>query len=164
MFQPIQDSKDDQITHNATRMQKLTDIENAVQQQQQSSDVYTTAAHGSNVTCKLCNCPFSDAVVLEQHLREIHKTFACIVCKKSFNSISGYHTHKIEIHNEVADSAGLRYICRICGKSFSRRSRLIEHEKRHSDLRLFQCLYCERSYKHKHNMAFHMFNAHGHKK
>jgi hypothetical protein len=113
------------------------------------------------VFCKICRRSFSEVKLLETHLREKHSVYACVVCDKSFISISGYNTHKIEVHDDDTDSCGFRCICKTCGKSFSRKSRLILHERKHSNIKLYECQICHRSYKHKANLTSHLTLVHG---
>lgn len=126
-----------------------------------ASNEQATKQQQPTVVCKICRRSFSEVKLLEIHLREKHCVYACVVCDKSFISISGYNTHKIEVHDDNTDSCGFRCICKTCGKSFSRKSRLILHERKHSNIKLYECQICHRSYKHKANLTSHLTLVHG---
>ena len=53
-----------------------------------------------------------------------------------------------------------RYICKTCGKGFTRPSHLKIHERIHTGLRPFVCSFCNRSFNQKGNLKSHLYAYH----
>ena len=53
-----------------------------------------------------------------------------------------------------------RYVCKTCGKGFTRPSHLKIHERIHTGLRPFVCSFCNRSFNQKGNLKSHLYAYH----
>ena len=77
----------------------------------------------SEYVCITCGTSFSQRWSLRRH-KKIHagETLACEECDKNFSSKNTLNRHKINHHTTKGS-----YLCCICGKSFNRRHRLLDH-------------------------------------
>lgn len=97
-------------------------------------------------------CPHCDRIcVCKSHLQRhilIHtgenRTFACpkSSCNKLFTS-----KYAVDIHLEIHDGRRKRpFLCSTCGKSFTTKNVLLEHENIHSNSRPMKCEVCDKGF------------------
>ena len=83
-------------------------------------------------TCVTCGKVFKWKISLKEHLR-IHsgeRPHACAVCKKVFRQRSGLSNHMKTAHSDEV-SVVSRYVCTLCGYSFTESHYLSRHIKTH---------------------------------
>jgi hypothetical protein len=68
--------------------------------------------------CSVCQTSFSTAKSLEQHVANNEHEIRCVACVKTFSSLAGIRAHRMSCHQSDLN------VCRICGKSFSKKSYL----------------------------------------
>lgn len=113
-----------------------------------------------NYHCKFCLAVFSHDTQLREHLQNKHnKSYVaiCKICGKAFFSSLGYKQHLDFVHFKTEARPGVE--CKVCGKCVPCQSQLVRHMRRHSSEKLFTCVYCNRSYKHKHDLKVHICKA-----
>ncbi|ESO03264.1 hypothetical protein HELRODRAFT_112195 [Helobdella robusta] len=113
--------------------------------------------------CQPCDKIFHSIEEWNQH-KIIHKTvecFSCHVCCNKFRSAAGLQLH-IRMAHELtplsdggAPSADSSFTCSMCGKVFSKKSKLTAHEKTHTNEKQFKCELCNNVYSSKTNMMQH---------
>ncbi|KAK3849047.1 hypothetical protein Pcinc_044184 [Petrolisthes cinctipes] len=102
--------------------------------------------HGEYKRYPCENCPrvFTDAVILQKHIRNQHagaRSHACPECGKTFATSSGLkqHTH---IHSSVKP-----FQCEVCFKAYTQFSNLCRHKRMHADCRLqIKCTKCGQAF------------------
>ncbi|XP_063889664.1 histone-lysine N-methyltransferase PRDM16-like isoform X4 [Scylla paramamosain] len=102
--------------------------------------------HGEYKRYPCENCPrvFTDAMVLQKHIRNQHagaRSHACPECGKTFATSSGLkqHTH---IHSSVKP-----FQCEVCFKAYTQFSNLCRHKRMHADCRLqIKCTKCGQAF------------------
>lgn len=101
--------------------------------------------------CVYCKQVFAKQEILNAHMDEAHR-YSCLPCVKVFGTSSGLYSHKRMYHG----TGGKDLLeCKICGKKVLSKARLEIHERSHSESRMFQCLQCNKSYKHKYSLDMH---------
>lgn len=63
---------------------------------------------------------------------------------------------KMQGNNKDGKSKGRPHACKVCSKSFLRKSNLVDHLRLHANLRLYQCEYCEKSFVQAGNFKSHL--------
>lgn len=101
-------------------------------------------------TCSLCDSMCDSPIDMNVHMEQYHR-YSCKLCQKSFSTGSGLYSHNRLQHGRGTDLLE----CKICGKKCLSKARLTIHERSHSESRMFQCLQCNRSYKHKYSLDGH---------
>ena len=84
---------------------------------------------GSSYICNFCESvfPFSHPSKLIRHLRRSHlgfKDFVCDQCGAEFTGCTALKAHKMSIHEK-----NFPEVCKLCGKGFVRKDKLMEHLK-----------------------------------
>ena len=121
-----------------------------------NSQTSDDSLHGSRdksdikLTCSFCDSTCDSPVDLNVHMEQYHR-YNCRLCQKSFSTGSGLYSHNRLQHGRGTDLLA----CNICGKKCLSKARLTIHERSHSESRMFQCLQCNRSYKHKYSLDGH---------
>lgn len=82
-------------------------------------------AHGvtSPFACLLCNVTFETPISMKLHLQQIHETFDCKVCQKSFSSKLLLQHHSLNQH----DKSISEFKCKFCSKTFNKFGFLQRH-------------------------------------
>ena len=116
--------------------------------------------------CNLCEKTFSYISNLERHIKISHmnnkdekdQKFKCELCSKEFRGKNGLDLHVKEKHEEKN-----RLTCGVCKETFVRRYSLKTHlfNKHLNGKRLFDCEFCDRSFKSKNVLSNHKRNLHG---
>ncbi|CAH1181898.1 unnamed protein product [Phyllotreta striolata] len=130
--------------------------------------------------CHLCGKGFIQAPTLTDHIRTHYKekSFICNICGKTFitkHSLTNHiYTHKKDDTNtndlcnllsnsDASQNTGNRltshrektHLCSKCGKKFSTKSLLNQHQKLHSDIKPHQCNVCNKSFSLKNSLIKH---------
>ena len=108
-------------------------------------------------TCDLCNKEFKKRSYVREHKRKMHEktNFPCDQCNEEFSQQNSLLTHKILVHEinprystcwqcnrpikggrdnlqrhiETVHEGLKKFECNVCGKKYSRRSRVLQHKK-----------------------------------
>ncbi|CAH2005680.1 unnamed protein product [Acanthoscelides obtectus] len=107
--------------------------------------------------CKYCEDSYDDKASLKNHT-EIHRTFVCDQCGKSFFRKDYLLDHKFTHTSEK------RFSCKKCGKQFKYRSGLRVHETVHVNYRGFVCDVCAASFNTKTTLNTHILLKHKNEK
>lgn len=100
--------------------------------------------------CSCCYFTCDSFLELNSHIEQCHR-YSCKICEKTFSTGSGLYSHNRMHHGTGTDLLE----CKICGKKCLSKARLQIHERSHSENRMFQCLQCNKSYKHKYSLDGH---------
>ena len=114
-------------------------------------------------TCIECRASFITREERDSHLlTHLDPQFIkiCLICGNKFKNAWGYSNHCLEVHGFVEGSGKKCYKCNSCEKFFMSRSRLLQHEKSHSNVKEFCCEVCKKEFKYKKHFKLHM-ESHG---
>lgn len=78
----------------------------------------------------------------------LSKFFRCRHCLKNFKFQSSLSYHMCHKKSNLT--------CRVCGKTFTRRSSLHDHSRVHSGEKPFECGICKKAFSKKYNLSVHM--------
>ena len=112
------------------------------------------------LVCIQCGRRYVKMKQLKDHMRVHSKTYLeaksmCNICGKEFRSNVSLKSHVDIIHNGRRD-----YPCDRCGKLFTRYNTLKTHRKIHDDIKQFECIFCNSSYREKRNLVNHIQKNH----
>lgn len=149
-------------------------------------DAHLAAQHPELVTCAVCGETCDSEKALRAHRRTLHAgekggagectacgvrvkdlrrhtitkhthdfPIACSECPKRFVSRSELNSHCRRSHG--AQRKEMSLLCKYCGRSFSRKQYLVDHERKHRDERPFECDTCGNTYYSKVRTTNHIF-------
>ncbi|XP_046571557.1 zinc finger protein 879-like [Haliotis rubra] len=130
--------------------------------------------------CKLCDAQFIQCWSLSVHVNTVHldkRPYLCSICGKTFKSNSALQTHSV-IHMEARKVSAecnvcqkmvkinamyihmksheeKKFLCNFCGKRFSLKHQLSNHEKSHLGLKAHACELCDRRFTLPHQLRAH---------
>jgi KRAB domain-containing zinc finger protein len=113
--------------------------------------------HTSQLTfmCDQCTVTFATSSYLSTHIKQVHSRIeiSCTKCDKLFKS-----ERRLRVHDKAVHQDNKQFLCHICHKAFYAQHRLNSHLKIHQDAldERFQCPYCERRFKYKPGMNYHI--------
>lgn len=126
--------------------------------------IYHSNAHkfikinkNNQFVCNFCQKTFKWRFSAEIHIRRHTKEtpFNCELCDdKSFSNIADLSKHKKLLH------LGLEYKCKTCGRNFTRKYLLRNHELEHSGPPLIPCSFCDKLFYIKSALNSHLTNFH----
>ena len=95
-----------------------------------------------------------------KHVTLKHKNCVCDICDKSFSREATLKLHKLKVHIapkplKYQDPLAEIPTCEICGKTFSSKFGLWNHQKVHSTDKPFKCDICQKTFKRKANYLEH---------
>src|SRR6218665_176772 len=117
----------------------------------------------TNYTCDQCNKSFRWKTGLHKH-RATHsdeRPFPCNKCNKSFKFKSDLGRH-IAYHNKVERGEGI--VCNICKSLYVNRHVLKQHMMIHTGEKPFKCTLCDKQFRLKTNLRYHVDNHNGKKR
>lgn len=106
---------------------------------------------------KECERSFLLETQLKQHIAVHHvgeNPYKCSHCEKAFKALEHFNRH-LTVHN------GVRFPCPDCDKTFSRKTYLTIHARKHAGLKPFHCCMCGRSFTQKGDCKKHERRIHG---
>lgn len=104
--------------------------------------------------CGACSQRFITWNEKQAHLIRAHghtrKSHSCPECREVFHSRNKYRHHFSTVHNNVC------FVCSFCGRKFSTRRYLEQHNVVHSGIKQYQCEVCSRSFSRKDYLTKHV--------
>ncbi|XP_016887286.1 zinc finger protein 708-like isoform X2 [Cynoglossus semilaevis] len=114
------------------------------------------------IMCDVCGKVMKNKSSLARHsfIHTGKKPFACHLCDLRFNRRDNLQHHLSKLHpNGVArlekQRAVQAWLCAVCGKTFSCRSRLKAHEIIHSGVKPYRCDLCSKAYMRTNDLEHH---------
>jgi KRAB domain-containing zinc finger protein len=111
--------------------------------------------------CDQCVVSFPTSSYLAIHMRETHSNsiIKCTKCEKTFRTPRRLRAHDRAVHQENNKT----FMCTVCNKGFHAQYRLNAHLLGHQQAFMeerFQCPHCERKFRYKPGMQYHIRSAH----
>ena len=109
--------------------------------------------------CPHCDKSFCEAYFAKRHIQSEHNTslFNCNICEREFQSKIALTYHKNLMHT----TDYTRVSCDMCNKTFASLNTLKSHQKyAHSNEKNEQCTYCDKKFKQKRDLRFHLAKIH----
>uniref|UniRef100_A0A1B6MMQ7 C2H2-type domain-containing protein n=1 Tax=Graphocephala atropunctata TaxID=36148 RepID=A0A1B6MMQ7_9HEMI len=108
--------------------------------------------------CDFCGNVFKHRTSLRNHQRKIHSNpteivsnFTCDMCGKSFKYKNSLEDHIIYGHMKEKK----KYTCDICKRNFIKHSAMLRHKLKHSKIKPFSCLECQKTFSRKYLLREH---------
>lgn len=111
--------------------------------------------------CSLCDKSFYQKDRLKTHAmgHTDERPFACNICSKSFRRRFELNKHS-KIHDETLKLKMLKYVCEICGKRSYSKADNAKHMFKHSNIRQWECCFCDAAFKEKYTLRNHVLLQH----
>ena len=106
-------------------------------------------------TCRECEGTFKLYEDFVNHLRQVHNDhrFVCHICAKIFKLKGSLLVHLRVVHNPLGEGA---HHCKVCNRKFTNKHRKDVHEKKHVDVKPFECAKCGLAFEEKGEFEIHM--------
>ena len=127
----------------------------------EDAEIKKTENGEKHVVCPQCSKQFRNKKSLKSHVYDTHSgTKSCSLCPKTFENISTHRRHMQDVHKKREYEP----MCSHCGKVFSNKHYLKNHEPRcHGEgttKSVFTCQYCEKVFGSKSAKRFHEKKKH----
>ena len=103
--------------------------------------------------CKVCNKELSSTQKLKSHIRVTHchsTAYKCSTCSKPFGD-----PYALSVHQRVHPALARKHICAYGGNAYLSKSKLTDHEKKHTIGHL-TCHHCYKSFAEKKGLVDHL--------
>lgn len=119
-----------------------------------------TATHDDKrpYVCEICGKTYKWSANWKHHVRNAHgeeRKYKCDICPKSYKYPATLSQHK-RTHAVVKN----RWRCSLCLKGFTRESAFKQHTVKHGNLKPYDCIVCDRSYRWHRDLRNHMIREH----
>ncbi|XP_050677051.1 zinc finger protein 62 homolog [Leptidea sinapis] len=114
--------------------------------------------------CPMCNKGYPTKEAMQDHFNYQHlgkTTHKCPICEKPIASKANIEKHIMRVHKEKKEKPK-NHVCRLCGKAFSDKKALNQHEVIHSCERPLSCDICSQTFKQKASLYTHKKRVHKH--
>ncbi|XP_037552902.1 zinc finger protein 436-like, partial [Nematolebias whitei] len=119
----------------------------------QHAPVQTVKLEPGSSVCEVCGKVMKNKSSLARHsfIHTGNKPFSCHLCELRFNRRDNLQHHLAHLHPDGVSRREKRraspsWLCAVCGKTFSCRSRLKTHEVIHSGVKPHRCPLCPKAY------------------
>ncbi|XP_013163322.1 PREDICTED: gastrula zinc finger protein XlCGF8.2DB-like [Papilio xuthus] len=123
-------------------------------------------AHASDqilkFSCPTCKKGYPTQEAMQDHFNYQHlgkTSHKCPICDKPIASKAYIERHLLRVHGEKKEKPK-NHICQQCGKGFTDKRSLIQHEVIHSGNRPLSCNICEQTFKQKATLYTHKKRVH----
>ncbi|XP_045525619.1 zinc finger protein 484-like isoform X2 [Pieris brassicae] len=123
-------------------------------------------AHASDTVfkfqCPMCHKGYPTKDAMQDHFNYQHlgkTTHKCPICSKPIASKANVEKHIMRVHREKKEKPK-NHMCNLCGKKFSDKKALNQHEVIHSMDRPLTCEICSQSFKQKASLYTHKKRVH----
>ncbi|XP_045489074.1 zinc finger protein 92 isoform X1 [Pieris rapae] len=123
-------------------------------------------AHASDTVfkfqCPMCHKGYPTKDAMQDHFNYQHlgkTTHKCPICSKPIASKANVEKHIMRVHREKKEKPK-NHMCNLCGKKFSDKKALNQHEVIHSMERPLTCEICSQSFKQKASLYTHKKRVH----
>ncbi|CAG9577610.1 unnamed protein product [Danaus chrysippus] len=112
--------------------------------------------------CPMCNKGYPTKQAMQDHFNYQHlnkTTHKCPICSKPIASKANVEKHMMRVHGEKK-SKPRKHVCQMCGKGFTDKKALTQHEVIHSGERPLSCDICQQTFKQKASLYTHKKRVH----
>lgn len=112
--------------------------------------------------CPMCNKGYPTKEAMQDHFNYQHlgKTaHKCPICEKPIASRAYVEKHMMRVHSEKKEKPR-NHVCQTCGKAFTDKKALNQHEVIHSGERPLSCDICQQTFKQKASLYTHRKRVH----
>lgn len=112
--------------------------------------------------CPMCNKGYQTKEAMQDHFnyqhlgKTVHK---CPVCDKPIASRANVEKHMMRVHGQKKEKPR-NHVCQVCGKAFTDKKALTQHEVIHSGERPLSCDICQQTFKQKASLYTHRKRVH----
>ncbi|KAJ8707504.1 hypothetical protein PYW08_010756 [Mythimna loreyi] len=103
-------------------------------------------------TCPYCSKTFKRQTSLRKHIRYGHMRkgrVQCAYCMRTYADKDALRSHMVLKHSQEVSARPIskKHVCQECGLACKSPSQLRAHSSKHSDIRDFYCVECDKSFK-----------------
>ncbi|CAK1592391.1 unnamed protein product [Parnassius mnemosyne] len=112
--------------------------------------------------CPMCNKGYPTKEAMQDHFNYQHlgkTSHKCPICDKPIASKANVEKHMMRVHGEKKEKPR-NHVCQQCGKAFTDKKALNQHEVIHSGERPLSCDICQQTFKQKASLYTHKKRVH----